>query len=338
MEKIISQQNLEKLVEKLSAEYDVFAPVVRDKFSEFSPVKNLKECNLEILNTTKPLKQLFLPQSERLFSIERDGEKVTLDSRGPLKKKRIILGAKSCEVKGLELLANVYGSAEHPDELFLDRKKNTIIIGLTCDKPADTCFCIALGVNPVEEKGMDIVLTKINGEFVIKSFTRQGEDLLKEYGNLLEDASKEELDKKKKLEEVIPGKQNVSLDLSGIKSKLDNGFDHPVWEEENLRCIACGACAYLCPVCQCFDIHDETGKGGALARYRTWDTCMSPDFTQMAGGHNPRAKKRNRFRQRFMHKFKYYPDLFNTPGCTGCGRCIQFCPVNIDIVELLKKL
>lgn len=123
MEKAITQEKLAELVEKLTQDYDVYAPVVNGKFSEFLPIKHLNECNLDIINTTKPLKQLFLPQTEKLFSVIGEGENLSLKSCSPISRKRIILGAKSCDVKGVELLANVYGKGPCIDELFLDRKK-----------------------------------------------------------------------------------------------------------------------------------------------------------------------------------------------------------------------
>ncbi len=338
MEKTITQSNLNTLIEKLSNDYDIYAPVVTGEFSEFALIKHLDECNLDILNTTKPLKQLFLPQSEKLFSAIGYGENLKLESRAPLNRKKIIFGAKSCDIKGVELLSNVYSSGTCKDELFIDNKNNSILIGLACLTPRDTCFCTALEINPIEEKGMDIILTKINGKYIIKTLTNNGEALLKKYNDILTDITKEDLEKKNRIIEIYKNKkQNITLDLKKIKSQFDNSFKNQIWEELSLRCINCGICTYLCPTCQCFDIHDETGKNTCMARFRTWDTCMSPDFTLMAGGHNPRSKKARRIRQRFMHKFKYYTDYFSIPYCTGCGRCIQFCPVNIDVMELLKR-
>jgi ferredoxin len=335
VEKIV---NLDKLIEALVKEYEVYAPVGDENFSQFSPIKKLSEANLDLINTTKPLKNLFLPQSEKIFSVDGAKGNITLESKKNIIGKRVILGAKACEVKGIELLTKVYTGGTLPDELFEERRRNTIVIGLSCLEPRDTCFCAALGVNPFEEKGMDLVLTKINGKSIMRSLTQKGEEFFKKYADVFNEISKEDLEKKDKLKESVSKKQNLTLDLKEIKEKLDKEVDNPLWEEIGARCITCGICTYLCPTCQCFDIHDEAGKGQALCRFRTWDSCMFPDFTLMAGGHNPRGKKKARIRQRFMHKFSYFIDNFSELGCTGCGRCIKFCPVNVDIIELIQKI
>ncbi|MBI4651113.1 4Fe-4S dicluster domain-containing protein, partial [Candidatus Desantisbacteria bacterium] len=167
---------------------------------------------------------------------------------------------------------------------------------------------------------------------------KQGDDFLRKYNDMFDNPTEmDEILKKKILESITMNKKTL-LDFKKIKPYLDKGFESSLWKDMSKRCITCGICTYLCPTCQCFDIHDETGKDWGPVRFRTWDTCMSPDFTRMAGGHNPREKKVSRIRQRFMHKFKYYFDYFSIPDCTGCGRCIQFCPVNIDVFELLQKL
>ncbi|MEW6088923.1 MAG: 4Fe-4S dicluster domain-containing protein [bacterium] len=337
MEKIITKDNLSKLIEKLVTEHDVFAPVGDESYSQFRLIKRLDEANLELINTTKPLKELFLPQSEKLFSVSGSGENLAIEPKKPLERKRVIIGAKSCDVKGVELLTKVYEGGTEPDELFSERRKNTLVIGSSCITPGDTCFCKELGINPFEEEGMDLVLIKINGKYFLKSKTKQGGEFLEKFKEYFGGTSPEEIEKKKKLEEKINAGKNNIIDINTIKSFLDKSENDPVWDELSDICVGCGICTYLCPVCQCFDIHDERKNENFCARFRTWDTCQFPDFTQMAGGHNPRGKKKQRIRQRILHKFKYYLENFATAGCTGCGRCIQLCPVNIDILELLKK-
>ena len=127
------------------------------------------------------------------------------------------------------------------------------------------------------------------------------------------------------------------LDFSGVKEKADASFDSPVWERIARICLGCGVCTYVCPTCHCFDITDETAGTGGV-RLRTWDACQYPLYTMHASGHNPRPAKRARMRQRIMHKYSYTVDTAGTVSCTGCGRCVRQCPVNLDIRQMLAAV
>jgi NAD-dependent dihydropyrimidine dehydrogenase PreA subunit len=122
-----------------------------------------------------------------------------------------------------------------------------------------------------------------------------------------------------------------------VKPILDNNFEHPFWATIHGKCLACGTCTYLCPTCHCFDISDEV-KGSDGVRIRSWDSCMFPLFTKETSGHNPRTSQKERWRQRTMHKFKYYVDNFKAISCVGCGRCVMYCPVNIDIRKIIEDI
>jgi len=127
------------------------------------------------------------------------------------------------------------------------------------------------------------------------------------------------------------------ISVNGVEKKLPDMINNPFWDKVSRKCITCGACTYLCPTCYCFDIQD-TGKEGKYTRLRVWDSCMYTVYTLEASGHNPRKEKEKRMRQRVMHKFNYYPFLYQEYGCVGCGRCIKYCPVNVDIREIISKV
>ena len=127
------------------------------------------------------------------------------------------------------------------------------------------------------------------------------------------------------------------MDLDGIVLKLDKMFDHELWHNTAMKCIGCGICTYLCPTCHCFDMQDESTLDEG-ARIRVWDSCMYPEYTHHASGHNPRPARMNRVRNRVYHKFSYFPKNSNVTACTGCGRCIGYCPANIDIIDVIAKV
>jgi ferredoxin len=125
--------------------------------------------------------------------------------------------------------------------------------------------------------------------------------------------------------------------LEGLGEALNDLFNDEVWEEMSAKCVNCGACAFVCSTCHCFDVQDE-GKGGKGKRIRIWDSCMFPIFTKEASGHNPRHLSKERFRQRVMHKYSYFVDNYGESLCTGCGRCIVACPAGVDIREVIKNV
>ena len=129
----------------------------------------------------------------------------------------------------------------------------------------------------------------------------------------------------------------VKFDVDTLVPKAQNSFESPVWLEQSLRCIGCGACAYVCPTCACFDMQDET-TGSKGQRVRCWDSCGFGLFTLHTSGHNPREVQSQRWRQRIMHKFSYMPDRLSVYGCTGCGRCSRACPVDMNILENLISI
>lgn len=188
----------------------------------------------------------------------------------------------------------------------------------------------------MSSEGSDIVLTDLGDSYLAEFLTPKGEKLLEKMGDLgaadeALDAKKTELSEnaEKEITSHIPGRE--------IKPWLDENFESPFWDTLYRSCLACGTCTYLCPTCHCFDITDEV-KGDGGRRIRSWDSCMSWLFTMETSGHNPRTSQKERWRQRLMHKFKYFVDNFDAIACVGCGRCVINCPVNIDIRKIVTDI
>jgi sulfhydrogenase subunit beta (sulfur reductase) len=213
----------------------------------------------------------------------------------------------------------------------------TTVIALACiHPPYATCFCTVTGGNPASPEGADILLTDIGEAYLAEFITPKGERLLPRLGKLPE-AEETALSRREEISVRAGGEIRSAPPARDIKPVLDRIFEHPFWETIHGKCLKCGTCTYLCPTCHCFDINDET-KGGDGVRIRNWDSCMYPLFTRMASGHNPRTSQKERWRQRVMHKFRYYVENFGVISCVGCGRCVMLCPVNIDIRKIISDI
>ncbi|NPV53170.1 MAG: 4Fe-4S dicluster domain-containing protein [Firmicutes bacterium] len=274
---------------------------------------------------------------------------------------RVIFGTRPCDARSLLLLDKVFDSADYKDGHYVARRRGTAIISVACNEPAETCFCTSTGGGPFDEAGSDVILEDLGEVYLVKAVTDRGAELIAglegavpgfwrlsrpaedgiEGGGRLEAEDDERLeqllaagrDARKRAEARIP----ALVPARGIHEKLKVIFEHECWGELYRKCLGCAACAYLCPTCHCFDIADEAidSKG---RRVRCWDACMFPMFTLHASGHNPRPGRKERFRQRVMHKFSYFVENNGDIACVGCGRCIENCPVNMDIRSVLASL
>ena len=185
-------------------------------------------------------------------------------------------------------------------------------------------------------EGSDVLMIDMGESYLVEFVTAKGEKILEKMGDL-EVAGEAWDEKKKELYDASEGKIKSHIPAKEIKPWLDENFEHPFWDSIHKNCLACGTCTYVCPTCHCFDITDEV-KGDGGRRIRSWDTCMSWLFTVETSGHNPRSSQKERWRQRLMHKFRYFVDNYGVIACVGCGRCVRSCPVNIDIRKIVTDI
>jgi ferredoxin len=250
---------------------------------------------------------------------------------------RVIFGAYPCDVAAFPILDKLF-TWDFLDSLYLGARERTIIVSLACETPCETCFCVSLGGSPADIEGTDILLTPLEEAYHVQVVTERGKALIEKYSTYF-GASDPERDQQRRLfEENARSKIIDLMDVMDIHERLD--FDDPVWETIAQQCIDCGICTFLCPTCHCFDIQDEGSAGGRSSstgeRVRLWDACTFYNYTQAHAG-QPRPQHYRRYRQRIMHKFRYYPENFGRTLCVGCGRCIEHCPVNIDLRQVLRR-
>ncbi|GAM07734.1 sulfhydrogenase 2 subunit beta [Geobacter sp. OR-1] len=331
MPKTITNQNLQLLIDTLlQAGTRVVGPKRADTMVLYAPLTTGEELDLTEL-PRRSAKETFFPLCEEILSYEKkDGKTCVTDVDLGKLPETVLIGARPCDSAAPGILDAVF-SWDYNDEFYLERRKKTVIVGLACTRGDDACFCTAVGYAPDTKQGSDLFLTPVEGGgFVAEAVTDKGTTLLAKHAGLFQDqAAVSPL--------PLAQPQLATLDLARIKEWLDHNFESDFWKEIAVRCVGCGACAFICPACHCFDINDE-GTEGKGCRRKHWDACGFAKFTNHASGHNPRDVQPQRYRNRIMHKFKYYDDKFGKTLCTGCGRCIRACPVGIDIAAIIEEI
>lgn len=293
------------------------------------------------LNTNKSAKDFFFPQTENLFELKMTGKNIDVIDTRTEAEDFVVFGVRSCDVQSFSILDKVFLS-EPVDTYYKTRREHGIIVSVACAKPAHTCFCQQFGIDPTQSGGD--IQTWLTDEFIyFEALSEKGKSLLDKLENQnfgIDDVSDSkpveiQIEQTKKLLQELP----ISFPNKDIfdEKNLLKIFDSPLWKPLSESCLACGTCTFVCPTCQCYDIRDfDTGNG--VKRFRCWDSCMYSDFTKMAHG-NPRTSQLERFRQRFMHKLVYFPaNNDGIMGCVGCGRCLQKCPISMNIVKVAKSL
>lgn len=328
--KLIGQQSLGILYNHLLAERRIYAPVtVSGNKVEFRYNPAFREVTSEHIRSVLSVKNVVFPKIETLLSYTNLKSESLISDVDTTRLPEVVLWfSHPCDNAAFDILRSIL-CQDSEDQLFSNRIEKLTVIGLSCHRSDEYCFCTSTGVSPNSGNGSDILLTKLmNGDYQAEILTEKGRGIVESVPELFGE---------------INGEESLVADVfqkfshQKVTDKLSGLFEHPFWIENSLRCIGCGACAYVCPACACFDIQDET-KGKTGVRYRCWDSCGFGLFTLHTSGHNPRHVQSQRWRQRIMHKFSYMPVNNKTTGCVGCGRCSSGCPVDMNIAEQLETI
>jgi sulfhydrogenase subunit beta (sulfur reductase) len=335
--RLIQADELAGIIGKMAAEMPVFAPVQEEDNVLFKPLEEGRAPLIRFANAKNAPKNFFFPHSERLLKYTRTESGMALAGTAAAAKEAVLFGVRPCDAHSFVLLDLLFDQEKYKDPFYLDRRARTTVIALACDHPPySTCFCTSVDGSPTGTEGADILLTPLDGAYLAEFLTARGEKLL-DYFAAAPPADERALAAKEAVAAKAAAEIQSRIPAKAVKPILDANFEHPFWDTIHRKCLACGTCTYLCPTCHCFDISDEV-KGDDGVRLRNWDSCMYPLFTKEASGHNPRPSQKERWRQRVMHKFRYYVDNFDAIACVGCGRCVMSCPVNIDIRKIVADI
>ena len=332
----ISLDRMNLLFAELASKQKLYLPVDTNggaRFEEWAEGKQLSTA----LNTVRSAKDFFFPQTENLMDFKTEGKTIEIvDTRSECED-FVLFGVRACDVKSFEILDRVF-LADPIDTYYQNRRQHGVIMSMACTRPAETCFCGTFGIDAANPAG-DVACYMTDDALYLNAVSEKGEALLASLSSLTEETTEDAVNAQK----ALIGERMKKLPLADLKADAFGGdktkafFDAPEWKELSASCLGCGTCTFVCPTCQCYDIKDfDTGNG--IKRFRCWDSCMYSEFTKMAHG-NSRLSQVERFRQRFMHKLVYYPA--NNDGvfsCVGCGRCLAKCPINMNIVKVMKKL
>jgi sulfhydrogenase subunit beta (sulfur reductase) len=245
------------------------------------------------------------------------------------------IGLRSCELHAIAIQDRVFLGGRHQDPIYADRREGAFIVAVNCGQAGGTCFCVSMQTGPRAQSGFDLSLTELldddRHEFLVEIGTARGAEVMSDVASRAAEAVDAET--ADQIVERTAASMGRQMDTSGIKDLLYANFEHPRWEEVANRCLACGNCTMACPTCFCFSVENVSDLAGTETELqRSWDSCFTMDHSYLHGG-AVRVSNRSRYRQWMTHKLGTWIDQFGTSGCVGCGRCITWCPVGIDITE-----
>ncbi len=287
-------------------------------------------------------KRYQLPAERRLWSAKRDGNGGLTDiEQGPAEQPRYaFMGVRSCELHAMGILDRVLLGGTQPDPVERAVRDGVFIVAVQCTQAGSTCFCSSMGTGPTAKAGFDIALTEMidagRHYFVADVGSEAGAEVLAELPRA--PASEPELQGASAARERAVQQMGREIDITDIRDLLYRSYESPRWDEVAERCLSCGNCTMVCPTCFCTSVEDVTDlTGERVERVQRWDSCFTIDYSHIHGG-AVRASTRSRYRQWMTHKLATWIDQFGSSGCVGCGRCVTWCPVGIDITEEARAI
>ncbi|MEM9553582.1 MAG: 4Fe-4S dicluster domain-containing protein [Acidobacteriota bacterium] len=285
-------------------------------------------------------KTYLFPPRLRLWRAERGGDSFRVLEEPPDDTAYALIGVRSCELHAIAIQDRVFLEGASVDPVYRQRRDSSFVVAVQCAEAGGTCFCVSMNTGPRADSGFDLALTEIVEKprhyFVVESASARGEEVLAALPT--QQATDAERAAAAAASERAAGQMGRTLDTDGIRELLAENLENPRWDAVAERCLACSNCTLVCPTCFCSTVEDVTDLTGDVAeRWRTWDSCFTSDFSYLHGG-SVRTSIKSRYRQWATHKLGTWIDQFGTSGCVGCGRCITWCPVGIDLTEEVRLI
>jgi ferredoxin len=323
--RFVTQEQLNRWLDALAQNVELIAPVDVQGKLLYRPVDDSAQVAWGFERTDMSPKTWLLPATEPILTIEQGQETHLHAPRVPQSK--VVFGVRPCDARGALAIDALFLDADPADGQYARHREAATLVGLSCPQQWESCFCTVVGGAPNGTDGLDVLLTEVEGGYAVQVLSDKGARVTADLGS-------QEAD-------IEPAAPRLRDDLPALRPSEEWGslFNDAYWQRVSERCLSCRTCTFVCPTCRCFDVRDEvvTRRPGAqiYERLRAWDACTSSAYRRIAGGHNPRPVQQHRLRNRFFCKFMYYPQDFGPLGCVGCGRCIEACPVDINILEVV---
>ena len=291
-------------------------------------------------NGPQAIKPILFKPSETVWRVARDATgKLVFNSHIAEELPVAIFGARACDLAAMAIQDKVFLSKAHADPRYRARRESLFVVAVNCTYSSSNCFCVSAGTGPAVSNAFDLLMTELDNGFVIRSGSDRGQAVLAALG--LGEATKQQADTGTKHVQEAANMQTKRIPLdnkSGLRDLLFSNLNHPRGEEVAERCLSCGNCTAVCPTCFCHSEVDKPSLDGTSSEHqREWDSCFTAGHS-LLGGKPVRGDTRERYRQWLTHKVGSWFDQFDTSGCVGCGRCVTWCPVGIDLTEELAAI
>jgi sulfhydrogenase subunit beta (sulfur reductase) len=334
---VVDKQAMVPFVAKMMADYRVIGPVAKGAKFAFGEIEDPAELRLDYNTSILPPKKVLQPPEERLMTFSRTGKpavEVAIDAPPT-----VVLGVHTCDLHAMRVLDQAF-SQGFPDAYYLQRRKETLLVGIECLQPCDEhSFCKSMGTLTASD-GYDLHLTDLGEAYAVDIGSEKGAALLEAYSDARQ-ATEADM---QRLNKVLGAKwprfpYKLEFDVGELSALMSQSYDSPEWDQLAEICLACGQCTLVCPTCFCFNVYDEVDLSLQEGeRRRRWDSCQLDEFARVAGGESFRKAQAARLRHRFMRKGRYLMEKYGELGCVGCGRCARSCLVDISPVNVFNDL
>ena len=284
-------------------------------------------------------KKYLFPPSQRLWSASRSGGRIEVTPGQPEFAPTAFIGVRACEIAAIAVQDRVFLGGEVTDPYYRARRDRVFIVAVQCGVVGGNCFCVSMKTGPAASSGYDIALTEIledGHRFFAVAGSERGAAVLRRAQPRAATPADEA--RARAVIEATSRQMGRTLDTEGLPALLQRNLEHKRWDEVASRCLACSNCTLVCPTCFCSSQEDLPNLAHTGAeRWRRWDSCFTLDFSHLHGG-SVRSSTRSRYRQWLTHKLSTWHEQFGSSGCVGCGRCISWCPVGIDLTEEIRAI